>query len=189
MTYYYSDPFWDSFFWGDQEEKKESWETPKKVFDNIADFLDYVERETIAPQPAKYVRPEINPVKYVHLWENTGYGFITVAYRKESDKVLMGFSFCMPEDQFCKKEGRDRATERLLNGKYVLTQAEYVDGKFSIIETVRKFFDSVLYASGHKKDGTLSNFFNVNEYQSFKYDAAFEYWIDAWITLWLNKWE
>lgn len=38
---------------------------------------------------------------------------ITVAYRRYPDYFELGFSFCAPDDQFCRKTGRDDAEDRL----------------------------------------------------------------------------
>lgn len=52
--------------------------------------------------------------KYAHLYVPArglkGYGRLTVAWDQESD--LIGYSWCSPKDQFCKKTGREQASDR-----------------------------------------------------------------------------
>ena len=47
-------------------------------------------------------------------------GVVTAAYVIIGDDIAIGTSWCDPRDQFVKKEGRNRATGRLRQGKHVL---------------------------------------------------------------------
>jgi hypothetical protein len=64
-------------------------------------------------------------MKYAHL-TNLGGGAVTAAYEydnnddwKSSDHITAAFSFCNPNDQFCKSTGRNKAGGLLTQGKSV----------------------------------------------------------------------
>ena len=70
---------------------------------------------------------EREQVKYSHF--KAGEGFITVAGFKKEGFYLYGVAFCSPEDNFCRKHGREVAFNKLYQ------QAKLYSGLLPLITT------------------------------------------------------
>ena len=100
--------------------------------------------------------------------------------RKE---MVVGFSFCSPEDlnQFSKKRGRDDARARLEMGGGITIQLYTDGGRLNIVKSLfihlRRF---VLGSSGFQEMGDkVKEFLGVNPYSGDS--GAFYYWLTIFV--------
>jgi len=180
MCEYWSDPFWDSFVWSSEEEKEtekmnvtdisDNWYTPPEVFKGLDDMFKGVPK-----------------VRYMHLWVKPEYGRITVAYYVQDSMMYMGFSFCLPGDRFCKKEGRERALVRLMKNPVMRAAEPCLFSEYSALETLISFFKTVSNCY-YQLDSNIEKLFHVFLYDGKSQENRnFSYWVETWTTLWLIK--